>query len=312
MVGHIVRRVIWLPVLLLIISMITFALGLYGPGDPVRVMLGQHSDPETVARLRHELGLDRPFFVQYADYVWRALHGDFGESLMYRGRPVGQLIGSRLLVTVQLNALVLAIGALVGVPLGVLSAVRRNTWLDYAIVAGVIAGISLPTFTVAPILQWLFGVRFRVLPTGGWEGVLSRHVILPATVLASGYVAVFVRQTRASMLEVLGQDYVRTARAKGLHEHMVIFGHALRNALIPLFTIFGLMVGGLVSGTFITETVFGIPGIGRLGVESFFARDYPVIMALTLLGAVAYTLANLLVDVSYAFLDPRIRYGEAE
>jgi peptide/nickel transport system permease protein len=292
--------------------MITFALGLYGPGDPVRVMLGQRSDPETIARLRHELGLDRPFLVQYADYVWRAVHGDFGESFMYRGRPVGQLIGSRLLVTVQLNALVLAIGALVGVPLGVLSAVRRNTWLDYAIVAGVVAGISLPAFTVAPILQWLFAVRFRVLPSGGWEGLFSRHVILPAVVLSSGYVAVFVRQTRASMLEVLGQDYVRTARAKGLREQVVLLRHVLRNALIPLFTIFGLMVGGLVSGTFITETVFGIPGIGRLGVEAFFARDYPIIMALTLLGAAAFTVANLLVDISYAFIDPRIRYGELE
>jgi len=304
----IVRRLLWLPILLLIIGFITFVLGLYGPGDPVQVMLGQHSNPEAVARVRHELGLDRPLLVQYGDYVWKALHGDFGESIKYRGRPVGDLIGRRLWVSVQLNALVLILGALIGLPLGLLAALHPNSLLDYLIVGGVIGLVSIPTFTIAPILAWIFAVKWHLLPAGGWGGIFSRRIILPAVVLGSGYAAVFVRQTRANLLEVLSQDYVRTARAKGLRERTVVGVHALRNALIPLLTIFGLMVGGLVSGTFVTELIFGIPGVGQLGVDALFARDYPVIMALTLLVAASYTIANMLVDIGYGFLDPRIRH----
>lgn len=309
MITYIARRLLWLPVLLIAISMITFALGLYGPGDPCQVMLGLHTNPEALARCRHEEGLDRPFFVQYADFVWKALHGDFGESLKYRGQPVGRLIAKRILVTIQLNLVVLALGVVVGIPLGVIAALKRNTGLDYLTVSIAVAGISFPSFAIAPILMWFLAFRFRLLPTGGWEGIFNPRVIMPAIVLGTGPIAVFVRQTRASMLEVLEQDYVRTARAKGLTELMVIIRHALRNALIPLFTIFGLMVGGLVGGAVITETIFGIPGIGRLVFEAFLARDYPVITAFTLIVAVAYALANLFVDVCYGLLDPRIRYG---
>jgi peptide/nickel transport system permease protein len=309
MIAYFVRRLLWLPFLLLIIAFITFALGLYGPGDPVLVMLGQHADPEAAARVRHELGLDRPFLVQYADYVWKALHGDFGESLKYRGQPVGRLVVQRLRVSIQLNMAVLVIGVAVGIPLGTVAALHRNTWLDYLVVSLAVGGISFPTFVIAPILMWLLARQFHLLPPGGWEGILSNRTIMPAMVLSTGPVAVFARQTRASMLEVIQQDYVRTARAKGLTERIVILGHVLRNALIPLFTIFGLMLGGLVTGTFITETIFGIPGIGRLGFDAFFSRDYPVIMAETLIVAIAYILANLLVDMGYSFIDPRIRYA---
>lgn len=307
MIPYLFRRLRWFPALLVIVTLITYALGFYGPGDPVKIAMGQRYDPETAARVRHELGLDRPFFVQYADYVWGLLHGNLGESIKYR-RPVSDLIKSRLWVSFQLNAAALALGVLIGIPLGVMAAVRHHTWLDYAIVTGVVAGISIPTFVTAPIALWFLAARFRILPPGGWDGLLSTKAIMPVAVLATGVVAVFVRQTRANMLEVIGQDYVRTARSKGLSERVVVIVHALRNALIPLFTIFGLMVGGLVGGTFITETIFGIPGIGRLGVESFFARDYPVIIALTILIAVAYALANLLVDLGYGIIDPRIRY----
>lgn len=309
MLVYIVRRLLWLPILLLLVGLITFSLGLYGPGDPVQMMLGPHTNPEAVARVRHELGLDRPFFVQYVDYIWKAMHGDFGESLKYRGQPVGRLIASPLWVSVQLNGVALALGVAVGIPLGVIAALRRNTWLDYLTISGVVAGISLPTFVIAPIIMWFLAFRFRLLPTGGWDGVLSRRIIMPAIVLSTGSIAVLARQTRASVLEVMGQDYVRTARSKGLRERMVILRHILRNALIPIFTILALMMGSLVTGTFVTETIFGIPGIGRLGVESFFSRDYPVIIALTMLVASSYTLANLLVDIGYRFLDPRIRYG---
>jgi len=309
MFTYVIRRLLWLPFLLLIIAFITFALGLYGPGDPVMVMLGQHANPEAVARVRHELGLDRPFLVQYADYIWKALHGDLGESLKYRGQPVGRLLGKRLIVTVQFNAVVIAVGLAVGIPLGILAALNHNNLIDYSIVALTVAGISLPIFAIAPMAMWFLAARFHLLPSGGWEGIFSRRIIMPTLVLSIGPAAVFVRQTRANMLEVLSQEYVRTARAKGLRERTVIVIHALRNALIPLFTIFGLMLGGLVGGGIITESIFGIPGIGSLVWDAFGARDYPVIMAYTLLVAVAYTLANLLVDVCYRFIDPRIRYG---
>jgi peptide/nickel transport system permease protein len=309
MITYLVRRLLWLPFLLLIIAFITFALGFYGPGDPVLVMLGQHANPEAAARVRHELGLDRPFLVQYADYVWKALHGDFGESLKYRGQPVGRLMATRLAVTVQFNVVVIAVGVAIGVPLGILAALNRNNPVDYLIVSLTVAGISLPVFAIAPMAMWFLAARFHLLPSGGWDGIFSRRIIMPTLVLAIGPAAVFVRQTRANMLEVLGQDYVRTARAKGLREVTVIVAHTLRNALLPLLTIFGLMLGGLVGGGIITERIFGIPGIGNLVWDAFGARDYWVIMAYTLLVAVAYTLANLVVDVCYRFIDPRIRYG---
>jgi len=307
MAVYVIRRVLWLPVLLVAVSFLTFALGLHGPGDPCQVRLGQHVNPEALARCRRQEGLDRPLIVQYVDYLRKAIHGDLGVSLKYQGQPVGRLIAKRLWVSVQLNIVALALGIAVGISLGIIAALRANTWIDYGVVAVGVAGVSLPTFTIAPILGWLLSVRLRLLPPGGWDGIFSPRVIMPALVLASGVVTVFVRQTRANLLEELGKDYVRTARAKGLPERMVILGHALRNALIPLFTLFGLLMGGLVGGSFIIELFFGIPGVGRLGFEAFSARDYPVITALTLVTAISYALASLMVDIGYGFLDPRIR-----
>jgi len=306
MIVYIVRRLLWLPVMLIAVSFLTFVLGLHGPGDPCQVRLGQRVNPEALARCRHQEGLDRPLVVQYVDYVSRALRGDFGYSLKYQGQPVGRLIARRLWVSVQLNVVALGLGMVLGIPLGIIAALKSNTWVDYIIVAMGVAGISLPTFTIAPILSWFLAVRLHLLPSGGWDGVFSTKIIMPAFVLASGLVTVFVRQTRANMLEEIERDYVRTARAKGLVERVVMLRHALRNALIPLFTIFGLLVGGLVGGSFITELIFGIPGIGRLGFEAFFARDYPVITALTLVTAISYALASLMADIGYGFLDPRI------
>lgn len=307
MIRYLLRRLLWLPVLLLIVTLITYALGFYGPGDPVKILMGQRYDPETADRVRHEMGLDRPFFIQYSDYVWGLVHGDLGKSIKYR-RPVMDLIKSRLWVSFQLNVAALALGVLLGIPLGVVAALKHHTWVDYTIVTGTVAGISFPSFVIAPILLWFLAARFRILPSGGWDGLFSAKAVMPVAVLTIGVIAVFVRQTRANMMDVISEDYVRTARSKGLAERTVMLGHALRNALIPLFTIFGLMVGGLVGGTFIVETIFGIPGIGQLGFQAFFARDYPVIMALTILIAVAYALANLFVDLGYSIIDPRIRY----
>ena len=308
MTVYIVRRFLWLPFLLLIVALITFALGYYGPGDPAQVLLGQHTNPAVATRIKQTWGLDKPFPVQYAHYIGRALHGDFGESIVkYRGQPVRRLIGTFLPITVQLNLVSGILGVVIGIPLGVVAALRYGSWVDRLITALVVGGISVPTFVLAPVLTYIFARQLRILPPGGWEGIFSTTIILPAVVLALGPMAVFTRQTRAGMLEVLRQDYVRTARAKGLTERTVVLRHALRNALIPLSTLIGFMLGGLVEGTFITEFWFGIPGLGRLAFDAFYARDYPIIIALTLLIAVAYGLANLLVDLGYGFLDPRIR-----
>ncbi len=308
MTRYIVRRLLWLPVLLLIVALITFVLGLYGPGDPIQVLMGQHSNPETIARIRAERGLDEPLWDQFTLYISKALQGDLGESYKYRGQPVGPLIAGRIWVSMQLGFVALLMAVCVGVPLGIIAALKANTWLDRLTVGITVLGVSTPTFVLAPIVTWLFARELRILPAGGWDGIFSSKIIMPALVLGLGAIAVFARQTRASLLEVLGQDFVRTARAKGLTERSVIVGHALRNALLPIFTLLGMMLGDLPAGAFIVENVFGIPGIGRLGFESFFARDYPVIMALTLIVAASYVLVNLLVDVGYVFLDPRIRY----
>ncbi|MBI3942584.1 MAG: ABC transporter permease [Chloroflexi bacterium] len=307
MAAFLVKRLLWLPVLLNAVGIITFALGLYGPGDPVDVMLGPRSNPEAVVRVRRELGLDRPFFEQYVLYVDRALHGDFGESLKYRGQPVGELIAKRLWVSLQLNLAALALGLALGIPLGIMAAIRHNSWMDFLIVAVLVAIISLPAFAITPILSYVFSVQLKVLPAGGWEGLLSKKAILPVIILAVGPAAVFMRQTRAAMLEVLGQDYVRTARAKGLSSRVVLWEHAFRNALIPLSTIFGLILAGSVTGSFVVENLLAIPGIGALGVDSLFSRDYPVIIALTLIIATSYVLANTFIDLTYQYLDPRIR-----
>jgi peptide/nickel transport system permease protein len=307
-IAYVVRRSLWLPFLLLIVALITFVLGYYGPGDPVQVRLGPRTNPAAVARVRQELGLDRPLLVQYANYIWQALHGDFGESIVkYQGQPVRRLIGSFLPVTIQLNLVSGVLGVMIGIPLGIMAALRHGSWMDRLITALVVAGISVPTFVLAPVLTYTFARLWRILPPGGWDGIFSTKVILPAIVLALGPMAVFTRQTRTGMLDVLREDYVRTARAKGLAERAVVLRHALRNALIPLSTIMGFMLGGLVEGTFITEFWFGIPGLGRLGFDAFYARDYPIIIGLTLLIAAAYGLANLLVDLGYGFLDPRVR-----
>ncbi len=307
MLAYLVRRLLWLPVLLLIVSLITFALGYYGPADPIVALLGQRYDPEVAARLSHEYGLDQPFMVQYANFLGRVVRLDFGESIKYTSQPVLRLLLPRLAVTIQLNAASSLIGVFVGVALGIVAALRRGKVIDRLVVFGVVLGQAIPTYIAAYILLLLFARALPVLPTGGWNGLFSRSAVLPVALLSIGPMAVFARQTRAGMLEVMGQDYIRTARAKGLRETKVVVIHALRNALIPLLTILGFMLGGLVEGTFITENFFGIPGMGQLAFDALGARDYPIIIAVTLLVAIAYALGNLWADIFYGVVDPRIR-----
>ncbi len=311
-----------MPVLLFFISVITFALGLYGPGDPVQVLLGIHATPDTIARLRHEYGFDQPVYIQYLDYIGNALQGNFGYSLVkYRDQPVGRLIAEKLPITIQLNLVAIIMGVGIGIPLGLIAGLKRDTWIDLLVRGVVIAGISFPIILLNPLLTFIFSrahpydigsLHFSIGPIlpmvgGYWDGLFSTKIILPAFIESTGIIAVMTRQMRAGMIEVLGQDYIRTARAKGLRERAVVVYHAMRNALIPIATILGLMLGGLVAGSFLVENWFGVPGVGALAFDALFSRDYYIIMALTLLIAVAYAVANILVDVTYGFLDPRIR-----
>ncbi len=324
MAAFLTRRLIWLPVLLFFVSVITFALGLYGPGDPVQVMMGLHANPETIERLRHEYGFDQPFYIQYLDYIGNALHGNFGYSLVkYRDQPVGALIAERLPVTIQLNILAILIGILIGMPLGIVAGLNRDSWIDLIVRGVVIAGISFPIIFLNPILTFIFSrqhdlilpaahINYSIGPFlpmvgGHWDGIFSTKIILPAFIESMGVIAVLTRQMRAGMIEELGKDYVRTARAKGLRERIVIVRHAMRNALIPIVTILGLMLGGLVAGSFLVENWFGVPGVGALAYDALLSRDYYIIMAMVLLVAIGYGVANLLVDLTYGFLDPRVR-----
>ncbi len=320
--AFVIRRLVWLPVLLFFISLITFALCLYGPGNPVQVMMGLHANPDTIARLNQEYGFDQPFYIQYLKYLGNALQGNFGYSLVkYRDQPVGALIANALPPTIELNVVAIVLGVAIGIPLGLIAGLKRDSWLDLVIRGLVILGISFPIILLNPVLTFIFSRQhdlflgnlhwalgpFLPMMGGHWDGIISPKIILPAFIESTGIIAVMTRQMRAGMIEVLGEDFIRTARAKGLRERMVIVNHAMRNALIPIATILGLMLGSLVAGSFLVENWFGIPGVGALAFDALFSRDYYVTMALTLLIAAAYVLANLLVDLTYGFLDPRIR-----
>ncbi len=305
---YILRRLLWTPFLLLAVSFITFALGRFGPGDPLQVLMGQYNNPEAVERIRHEQGLDKPFMVQYGIYIKNAFQGDLGESYQYRGRGVGELIGKRMLVSAQLSIAAMIISLGLGIPLGFFVALKQGTWMDTATVSVALLFMSVPVFLTAPGLLIVFSLWLGVLPTHGWGGFFDTQIIMPALVMGVPGIALLTRLTRASTLEVLSQDYVRTARAKGLREFVVRYRHVLRNALIPISTIVGLSLAGLMTGSIIIERFFGIPGAGGLAVESFFARDYPIIMAFALVLSVGLVLANLVVDIGYRFIDPRIRY----
>ena len=307
--AYILRRLLWAPVLLLIVSFITFALGRFGPGDPVQILLGQYSNPEAVQRIRQERGLDKNIAVQYVIYMNGVLHGDFGESYKYRGRSVSELLLQRMPVSAQLGLAALIISVGLGIPAGLFAALKQGTPWDTATVVAALAGQSLPVFLTAPTLLLIFALRLDWLPSHGWSGFFGAHTIMPALVLGIPEVAFLARLTRASTLDVVGQDYIRTARAKGLPERIVRTRHILRNALVPVATNLGFALAGLAGGSFIVESFFGIPGVGLLGVESLFSRDYPVIMAFTLIGTTLFVLANLVVDLAYPLLDPRIRLG---
>lgn len=304
---YLVRRLlIAVPLLFAVITMVFLMIHLV-PGDPVMVMvMGSGASPEAIEQLRRELGLDDPLHVQYLKYLSRLVRGDLGRSI-FEGRPVTKMILEQLPSTVELTLASMLIAISVGVFLGVTAAVRSHSWTDTGAMFVAVLGLSVPSFWLGLLLIYVFSLNLGWLPAtgqGGWE-----RLVMPASVLGLISAAVIARLVRSSMLEVLRQDYVLAARAKGLSEKVVIYRHALKNALIPVVTIIGLQFGWLLSGTVITETVFSRQGIGRLMVTSILWKDFPVVQGTILVSAVIYLLANLVVDLVYAFLDPRIRLG---
>ena len=305
-----IRRLLWLPFLLIIVTFVTFALLRFGPGDPVQIWLGQHQNDAVRERIRAQLGLDDPMVVQYVRYIEGVVTRlDFGESFRYRGKPVTELLAKKIPVSLQLNLAAIIITLGVGIPVGLLAALRQGTGWDNVIVAIALAFQSLPVFITAPVLLLVFALYLDILPTNGWDGFFSPKIVMPAVVMGVPGIAIVVRLVRASVLDVLGQDYIRTARAKGLSERVVRTQHILRNAMIPVATSFGFTIAGLAGGTFIVEIYFGIPGVGLFAIESLFQRDYPVLMAFAIISTTLFMLANLIVDLTYPLLDPRIRLG---
>ncbi len=314
---YIVRRLLQAIPLILVITFLSYSLLLLLPGDPVLALLTGGDEtltPEAYQAQRHRLGLDKPIPVQYVLWLERTATGDLGRSTK-TSRPVSEELKTRLPVTLQLGAAALLFALAVGIPIGVASAVWRNSWLDRGATALAVGGVAVPDFWFAIILILLFSERLHLLPAVGYASLLShptkalKLMIMPVLVLGWGATALLARQMRSSMLEVLQQDYMRTARAKGLSGRRVVWVHALRNALLPVVTIVGLLVGRLFAGTVIVERVFSIPGMGRFLVDSVFNRDFPVTQATVLIVAVSVIAANLLTDIAYAWLDPRIRYG---
>ena len=305
---YIVRRLLWLPFLLFAVTLLTFALGRFGPGDPVAVMLGNRYTEERAKPLRKALGLDRPFFVQYGDYMWGAIRGDLGESLRFRGRAVRDLLGPKIWVSVQVNLAAMSVSLAIGLPLGFMIAHKQGTWIDPTTVTTFIVIMSIPIMVTIPFLMWAFCLKLDMVPCSGWGGFWDLRMIIPAVSMGILGVAGLARLMRASTLDVMGQDFIRTAYAKGLSTLTVDSRHILKNAMIPIITVLSFSLAGIFTTSFIVERIVGFPGVGNLLIDSIFNRDYPVIMGFAIIGSTVFVLANLLADISYAFIDPRIRY----
>ncbi|HEX6079599.1 MAG TPA: ABC transporter permease [Methylomirabilota bacterium] len=316
MLEFLIRRVAISVVTLFVISLIVFTGVRMIPGDPARVMGGTDADAAGLADIRQKYGLDDPIPLQYVRWLGLALRGDLGESIRTR-ESVVWTVGRKLPITIELACLSLLVALAIAIPAGVFSAVRRNSAWDFLVNAVSLCGLSVPSFWLGIMLILLLSVRLHWLPASGfvpiWENPLSNleRMVMPAFVLGAGLAAVLMRQTRNSMIEILGADYIRTAWSKGLAGRAVIFRHAFRNGLIPVVTILGLQTGALMGGAVVTEQIFVVPGFGRLIVEAVFTRDYPLVQGVVLITASTYVLVNLLVDLSYSVLNPRIRIGGA-
>jgi len=305
MFEFIVRRILWLIPVIFVVSIITFLLMHAVPGGPFD--REKALPPQTIANLNAKYHLDEPLWKQYVDYMYGFVRFDLGPSIAYKTRTVNDILAQQWPVTAMLGLASFAIALFGGIPLGVISAVKQNSLADYTSMGISMLGLSIPNMALGPLLIWIFALKLKWFPVATWGSPI--HVVLPAITLGTAYMASFARLTRASMLQVIREDYIQTARAKGVKHTTVMLKHALRNALIPVSTIAGPSFAGIMTGSMIVERIFAIPGIGKYYVTSVSNRDYPVIMATTLIFALAVVFMNMLVDISYGILDPRIRYN---
>jgi peptide/nickel transport system permease protein len=311
--AYIVRRILATIPVMAVVAIFVFALLYLSPGDPAAIIAGDNATSADIARIHASLGLDRPIYVQFASWLWNLVHGDLGISI-FTNLPVSKLIGQRVEPTIALTVTTLIISVFVAIPLGILAAWKAGSWVDRLVMVFAVFGFSVPVFVLAYVLIYLLSIEANLLPVQGYVSIREglrpflSHLVMPSIALGMVYTALIARITRASMLDVLAQDYIRTAQAKGLSNEKVLFGHALKNAAVPIATIIGIGIALLISGVVVTETVFAIPGLGRLTVDAILRRDYPIIQGIILVFSAVYVLINLLVDLSYAVLDPRIRY----
>ncbi|MBB4350127.1 ABC transporter permease [Aliirhizobium cellulosilyticum] len=313
MYAYILRRILATIPVMLIVAFIVFSLLYLTPGDPAAVIAGEHATAEDIARIRANLGLNDPFLLRFGTWIASIMQFDLGTSLL-TNMPVSQMIGQRIEPTLSLMLPTLILAVCIAVPLGVIAAWRAGTKVDHFITVFAVLGFSVPVFVVGYALVWSFSLKLGWLPVQGYAPIgqgVSRwfqHLVLPCLTLSSAYIALITRITRTAVLEVLQQDYIRTAEAKGVGRRAILFVHALKNASVPIITVIGIGVALLIGGAVVTESVFAIPGLGRLTMESIMRRDYPVIQAIVLLFSISYVLVNLLIDIAYTFVDPRIRY----
>ncbi len=313
MFAYIVRRILATIPVMAVVALFVFSLLHLSPGDPAVIIAGDTATLEDIARIRAKLGLDQPLYIQFVTWVWGLLHGDLGISI-FTNLPVSKLIAQRIEPTVTLTISTLIVSVLAAIPMGVLAAWKAGSWIDRVVMVFAVLGFSVPVFVLAYLLIYVFAISTDLLPVQGFVTIgdglwpFLSHIVMPTLALGMVFAALIARMTRASMLDVLAQDYIRTAQAKGLANDKVLIGHALKNAAVPIVTIVGIGVAALISGVVVTETVFAIPGLGRLTVDAILRRDYPIIQGIILVFSAAYVLINLLVDLSYTLLDPRIRY----
>ncbi|MCP9627391.1 ABC transporter permease [Rhodopseudomonas palustris] len=313
MLGYLIRRILAAIPVMGVVALVVFLLLRLTPGDPAAILAGDNASPEQLARIRASLGLNEPLYTQFFTWIGKLLHGDLGVSLISQV-PVLQMISQRIEPTLSVAISTLLLSIIIAVPLGVIAAWKHGTWVDRFVMALSVIGFSVPVFVIGYVLIQIFAIDLRWFPVQGFRtmsrgfGPFFERLVLPTLTLSFIYVALIARMTRAAMLDVLGEDYVRTARAKGITESRVLLRHALRNAAVPVITVIGTGFALLISGVVVTESVFNLPGIGRLTVDAVLARDYPVIQGMILLTSGIYVAVNLLIDVAYTLLDPRIRY----
>jgi peptide/nickel transport system permease protein len=313
MFAYVIRRVLATIPVMALVALFVFSLLYIAPGDPAAVIAGDQATPQDVERIRASLGLDRPFLIRFGEWVWNILNGDMGVSI-FTNLPVTTMIQQRIEPTLSLMVLTLILAVSIAVPMGVIAAWKQGTWIDRAVMGFAVLGFSVPVFVVGYLLAYIFALELDWLPVQGYTAFKVgffpwlQNLILPSVALGGVYIALIARITRATMLEVLQQDYIRTAKAKGAGQRNILFVHALKNAAVPIVTVIGIGIALLIGGAVVTESVFAIPGLGRLTVDAILRRDYPVIQGVVLLFSFVYVLVNLAIDLAYTLFDPRIRY----